>query len=103
MKTFYILIVLFNFVTCNSAEIDVTQYCKDECKEVCMPCQQPIRCTSNQTDCGLGDPDPAFGGTCPHPSICIEKEFNCRYIIFLELFQGREKFYSIIGLTPRLH
>jgi len=81
---------VFTFVTCNFTERDVTQYCRDECKEICIPCQQPIRCTSNQTYCGLGDPDPDFGGVCPSHSICIEKEFNCKYIIFLQLLHELE-------------
>ena len=90
MNTFYTLTILLTFVTCNGTERDISQYCRDECEEVCIPCQQPIKCTSNQTDCGLRDPDPNFGGVCPSHSICIEKEYNCKYIILLESFQGRQ-------------
>lgn len=76
MKVCYLLGVLSCLLHCK-AESDVTEYCEEQCKNVCIPCQDPITCTANQTDCGLKKPDPAFGGVCPPHSKCVEKEFNC--------------------------
>ena len=76
MKVLGSLVILAFFAVCNADE--VTEYCVEECKDVCEPCQEPITCTEDQNDCGLGTPDPAFGGVCPPHSICVPKEFNCR-------------------------
>ena len=80
MKVLYFLGVFSCFVFCG-AESDVTEYCEEKCKNVCIPCQDQITCTQNQTDCGLGKPDPAFGGVCPPHHICVEDEFNCKSIL----------------------
>ena len=77
MKVLYSLAILSYFVFCEAAT-DANEYCEEQCKNVCVPCQDPIRCTEDQRDCGLGAPDPAFGGVCPPHSICVEKDFNCK-------------------------
>ena len=59
-------------------ESDTKQYCEEQCQDVCVPCQEPVRCTEDQRDCGLGAPDPTFGGVCPAHSICVGKDFNCK-------------------------
>ena len=79
MKILSSLVILAYFVGCN-AEEDVTEYCENQCKDVCIPCQDPVRCTEEENDCGLGIPDPAFGGVCPPHSICVQKDFNCKSI-----------------------
>merc|ERR1712223_2019879 len=76
MKILYFLGALSCFALCG-AESDVNEYCEEQCKNVCIPCQEPIRCTQSQTDCGLGEPDENFGGVCPPHSICVEPEFHC--------------------------
>ena len=78
MKAFQIL-ASFCFIVSCIAEPEVTEYCEEQCKNVCIPCNDPVRCTDEQRDCGLGDPDPAFGGVCPAHSICVPKDFNCKY------------------------
>ena len=76
MKILYFLGVFSCFVL--SGAEDVTEFCEEKCKEVCVPCHEPITCTQNQTDCGLGKPDPAFGGVCPPHSICVPSNMNCK-------------------------
>ena len=61
-----------------TSDSDVTEYCEMECKDVCIVCTDPVTCTANQTDCGLGSPDPSFGGVCPPHSVCVDKGFNCK-------------------------
>ena len=70
------LVILASFVSCNGQE--VTEYCEDQCKNVCIPCHDVVLCTEVEKDCGLGKPDPAFGGVCPPHEICVPKEFNCK-------------------------
>ena len=77
MKVLYFFGVLSCLVFC-AAESDVNEYCEEQCKNVCVPCQDPITCTGNQTDCGLGEPDPAFGGVCPPHAICVPEIENCK-------------------------
>lgn len=77
MKAVYLLATLGYLVSCG-AESDVTEYCEEQCKNTCIPCNKPIRCTDDQTDCGLGKPDPEFGGVCPAHSICVPKDYNCK-------------------------
>jgi hypothetical protein len=76
MKFICSLSILMYIVSCGAAS-DVTEYCEEQCKDVCVPCQEPTRCTEDQNDCGLGTPDPAFGGVCPAHSICVQKDYNC--------------------------
>ena len=68
-------------------DTEVTEYCEEQCKDVCYVCTEPVRCTMNQTDCGLGKPDPAFGGVCPPHSICVGNEFNCNYTNLIVIIQ----------------
>ena len=77
MRVFDCLTILSYIALCN-AETGVTEYCSEQCRDVCYLCTEPVRCTENQTDCGLGIPDPSFGGICPPHSICVESEFNCK-------------------------
>ena len=77
MKILYFLGAISCFALCG-AESDVNEYCEEQCKNVCIPRQEPVRCTQNQTDCGLGEPDENFGGVCPPHSICVEPEFHCK-------------------------
>ena len=62
------------------ADSDVTEYCEQQCKHVCIPCQAPIKCKDDERDCGLKDPDPAFGGVCPAHSYCVKNTYNCNYM-----------------------
>ena len=77
MKLLGLSFALIAYLTITSAE-EVNEYCEEQCKDVCIPCQEPVRCTEEENDCGLGKPDPAFGGVCPAHSICVKKEFNCK-------------------------
>ena len=78
MHVLSFLVILASFAACNTEDTEeITEYCEEKCKDVCVPCQTPVRCTEEQNDCGLGKPDPTFGGVCPPHSICVEKEFNC--------------------------
>ena len=79
MKVLSTLAILSYFVLCEAENsTTVNEYCEEQCKDICVPCQEPIKCTEDQKDCGLGAPDPAFGGVCPPHSICVAKEFNCK-------------------------
>ena len=96
MKSFCLLSLLSCFVFCegfspslNAMDREsysiyendtITHWCEMECKDVCIPCQEPIRCGEEETDCGLGPPDPKFGGVCPPHSICVPKDMNCKYL-----------------------
>jgi len=64
------------YLAISSAE-EVTEFCEDKCADVCHICLVPQPCTEEETDCGMGEPDPAFGGICPPHPICVQKEFNC--------------------------
>ena len=86
MKAVHVLTTLCFIVSC-VAEPEVTEYCEEQCKNVCIPCNDPVRCTDEQRDCGLGDPDPAFGGVCPAHSICVPKDFNCKIFVFYNILQ----------------
>ena len=85
MRVLYILAIFLSTAFCQT-DSEVTEYCEEQCKDVCYICTEPVTCTDNQTDCGLGKPDPAFGGVCPPHSICVEKEFNCKYAHFIVQF-----------------
>jgi hypothetical protein len=79
MKVLYFLGVFSCFVFCGADE--VTEYCQEKCKNVCIPCQDEVKCNqTTQTFCGLDKPDPAFGGVCPPHDLCVKKEFNCKSI-----------------------
>ena len=78
MKILSSLAVLTFVMVCSADEEEVTEFCEETCKDVCVPCQEPIVCTEDQNDCGLGKPDPAFGGVCPPHSICVPKDNNCK-------------------------
>ena len=100
MKILYFLGVIYCFTIC-LAESDVNEYCEEQCKNVCIPCQEPVRCTQNQTDCGLGEPDENFGGVCPPHSICVEPEFHCKmkhkndlYLVRFDIFYAIHSTFS---------
>ena len=100
MKIIYSLAILSYFVVCDAqtnvatsndaqttmvatvattvATSNETEYCENQCNDVCAPCQDPIRCTEDQTDCGLSPPDPNYHEICPVHSICVEKDTNCK-------------------------
>ena len=73
---------------------EVTEYCEEQCKDICIPCQEPVRCTEEENDCGLGQPDPAFGGVCPPHSICVKKGFNCKSLDYIRAILS---FHNING------
>ena len=80
MKSFYLVSVLSFLVLCEAQNNTINEYCEMECKDVCVPCQEPVRCGEEETDCGLGPPDPTFGGVCPPHSICVPKDMNCKFL-----------------------
>ena len=94
MRVFCVLVLFISVAFCSTTE-EVTEYCEEQCKDVCYICTEPVRCTENQTDCGLGKPDPAFGGVCPPHSICVNKEFNCNSTNLLSNFKIIIKIYSL--------
>ena len=59
-------------------ETAVKEYCEEECEQKCVPCHDVVECTQDQTNCGLGKPDPAFGGVCPAQPICVPSDYNCK-------------------------
>ena len=90
MRPIYFLLIFGYFLSCDAQSSPApttpspfynqtsNEFCKHKCEEKCIPCQEPIKCTESQRDCGLSKPDPAYGGVCPPHSICVEKEFNCK-------------------------
>merc|ERR1712226_1435872 len=67
MKVLYFLGVSACFVVV--AANTVTEYCEEQCKNKCTPCLELVKtCKTNQTDCGLGKPDPVFKGACDRVS-----------------------------------
>ena len=82
MKVFYWLAVLSYFICYEAQGKTVDQYCKEECEEKCIPCEEQRTCNvTTQNDCGLGERDPAYGGVCAAHYICVPKENNCKYQI----------------------
>jgi hypothetical protein len=79
MKILSSLVILAYFVGCNAQE-EWGEYCQELCADKCVPCEDQIKCTEEETDCGLGKPDPAFGGVCPAHYICVPKDKNCKSI-----------------------
>merc|ERR1711936_535134 len=76
MKVLYFLGVSACFVVV--AANTVTEYCEEQCKNKCTPCLELVKtCKTNQTDCGLGKPDPVFKGACDPHHVCVEPEFHC--------------------------
>ena len=67
-------------------ETAVKEYCEEECEQKCVPCHEVVECTQDQTDCGLGKPDPAFGGVCPAQPICVSSDYNCKSILIFTTF-----------------
>ena len=80
MKVIYCMAILTSFVACQPSN-DVREYCRKGCIDHCFPCVKPVPCTVDQTDCGQGQPDPAFGGVCPGPQICVPKNENCKPLL----------------------
>ena len=74
------LAILAWCASCISAD-QLHEECQDSCEDVCVPCQSTPNCTEYQTDCGLGKPNPAFGGICPTQKICVPKTQNCMSIL----------------------
>ena len=80
MKVLYFLGVSACFVVV--AANTVTEYCEEQCKNKCTPCLELVKtCKINQTDCGLGKPDPVFKGACDPHHVCVEPEFHCKEIM----------------------
>ena len=92
MRSFHLLAIFSYMVFCraqngstpapHSGSEAITKsghFCNVKCKDICIPCQEPVRCVDEETDCGLGEPDPAFGGVCPPHSKCVPKVMNCKY------------------------
>ena len=84
MKAIYLLAIAC-FVSCDAQgnATGITEYCEEQCKNVCVPCNKPVTCTEDQRDCGLDKPDPEFGGVCPAHSVCVPKDFNCMSIMVI--------------------
>lgn len=83
MKFLGVSLTMIAYLAISSAE-EVTEYCEEQCNDVCHVCQEPVPCTEEEIDCGLRKPDPAFGGICPPQPICVQKEFNCKIICVVQ-------------------
>ena len=79
--------VLFVHGIPTETESEVTQFCENQCTDVCHICITPTTCADNQTHCGMGQPDPNFGGICPPHPICVEEQFNCNIFFLAFPFQ----------------
>jgi hypothetical protein len=103
MKAIYFLATFCYFVSCGAQnESEVTEYCVEQCKNKCIPCNEPIECTKDQTDCGLDKPDPAFGGVCPAHAICVPTDYNCKYTVILEIYVGNSATENVTSIEISL-
>ena len=81
MQVLSFLSMLSLFTCCvTSTETEVNQYCEEQCRQSCHICITPTTCENNQTMCGMGKPDPNFGGTCPPHPICVDEKFDCNFL-----------------------
>ena len=83
-KIVYLLAISASFVFCEAEEIldrnafllSKDEYCSQKCEVI--QCPKAIRCTKDQEDCGLEEPDPIHGEMCEESSICVPKDCNCK-------------------------
>ena len=83
-KIVYLLAISASFVFCEADEIldrkafllSKSEYCSEKCDVI--QCPKVIRCTKEQRDCGLKEPDPIYGEMCEESSICVPKDCNCK-------------------------
>ena len=90
MKATYLLVIFSYIAFCNGLSISpnstAKEYCVEQCRDICVPCQEDPGCKDEQRECGLGKPDPAFGGVCPPHMICEHKDYNCKWTKSLAYF-----------------
>ena len=83
----YLLAISAYFVFCEAETIQdrndtkwfmlsKNEYCSAKCEVI--QCPEAIRCTKDQEDCGLEEPDPIHGEMCEESSICVPKDCNCK-------------------------
>ena len=86
-KIVYLLAISAYFVFCEAELIQdrngtkwfmlsKNEYCSQKCEAI--QCPKAIRCTKDQEDCGLEEPDPIHGDMCEESSICVPKDCNCK-------------------------
>ena len=78
-KIVYVLAISAYFVFCdaeNAFLLSANEYCSQQCEVI--QCPTTIRCTEDQADCGLEEPDPIHGDMCEESSICVPKGCNCK-------------------------
>ena len=83
-KIVYLLAISASFVFCEAGKIldrdafmlSKNEYCSAKCDVV--KCPKVTRCTKDQNDCGLEEPDPIHGEMCEESSICVPKDCNCK-------------------------
>ena len=83
-KIVYLLAISASFVFCEAGQVldrdafllSKGEYCSVKCEKV--KCPATIRCTKDQNDCGLEEPDPIHGEMCEESSICVPKDCNCK-------------------------
>ena len=86
-KIVYLLAISAYFVFCEAEKIQdrngtkwfmlsKNEYCSAKCEVI--KCPEAIRCTKDQEDCGLEEPDPIHGDMCEESSICVPKDCNCK-------------------------
>ena len=95
-KIVYVLAVAAFFVFCDAEKVPAekppvtaegnstkkwfmlskNEYCSAKCEVI--KCPEAIRCTKDQEDCGLEEPDPIHGDMCEESSICVPKDCNCK-------------------------
>ena len=61
---------------------NVTEYCQENCKDVCIQCQEPIVCNNEtETQCGEDPALPIFGvEICPPHAFCVLNEYKCKLL-----------------------
>ena len=124
MKATYLLVIFSYIAFCNGLSISpnstAKEYCVEQCRDICVPCQEDPGCKDEQRECGLGKPDPAFGGvgsTCDlnrgimsysdnynfqNPwSTCSKNEFQKHYNAILNLkmpwcLEGKKNTISLL-------
>ena len=100
----YAVAVLAHLLMCSAQ--NTTEVCEKECSEVCEPCHPKMECNGtdvklchpkmdcirlNLTDCGE-QPNNPLEGLCPPKKVCVEKEFNCKYITYLS-FHSQQHYF----------
>ena len=78
--------ILAHLLMCSANEVTiktngtVTEVCKNECEQVCKDCKPQEQCKETEVDCG-DDPNNPYDDVCPAKKVCVEKGYNCKYII----------------------